>query len=896
MKKDLSLRQTAKIVSQPGGVRGVGMLIEYPAPGPQTMEVRWSTSKPRNETYPPITLVRVFSPSGDLVAFHEFPGDESGIFEADLPIPEGSGGIWRISFSGGRSGDLVEICAPKSDTWGVRGEMGLGVTPEMPRPGYVWVPPSAEGFLVALESGSPRGFRILTEAGEILTEGIREDSPRGIGRVEVDSPELDSVVQVVVPEQFAGGLFFEGVPGLICPTPEAAERLKGGLVESHGIWVGGPLQARARDWMVRQSGEIGNPNLDFSEIDPEALEEPRWDALAYGKYGPINNLGGILEAQNRNLDPSSPWYGISAPDGYLEGEPTWQNFRYTKRLAWMDASAIASAVAFDSEGNPAYGNEELIRRATLFAFFHIASMQGDDLLRDNDLYETTHPIVLTFFIYPGALSQAYWELEPWLSPEVRSIWKQGMMAVGDKSADFTGYMSNQWAHMMRGHLEVFLATGEERFLDYFERMMTAYLEGAHGVNSNFGQHPAGYFLENGGPDGNYDRLNTYCLVSSYWEYQELPEADPEIVDMMREGIEKNLEFRKFFWLPQPSGRLHSPTSMNCRTQGPFAGNGYPGDMMSRSEFPLGAARFDLVKGSEDDEPGEAWTFSYLAKSDGQAVNVIKEGIRRGIHAEAPGKSARGLWLPYLAQAFSLPEKVGAASLPFEENDRVWDLPGLFAWNLNRIYGVVFYEVPGSTRDLGLLAGGGPTVLWSPEVGTFLASMQPSSPVANRAVKNAKDFTFSCVYRETATGSLAYNAQEPVGRAETSGENLTEFVSRLGEDTDLRWNYQEEPDGLRLGVSLETKGSSDDNRLNLPILVSEEARVRISEDRSSLSFHRGSGRVRISWNSDQSGILETSALKEIRRLVIPFPRDGEPLTLQFAVEDEWGDEPQSEAAP
>lgn len=892
---ELPLRQVARIISQPGGVRGIGMLIEYPETGPEAVKVRWTTKKPDNEPYAPVTLVRVFSPQGDLAAWHEFSVESSGTFEKMFPIPEGEGGIWRISFSGGRSGDLVEILAPESDIWGIRGEMVLGITQESPRPGYVWIPPTTKGFIVAAESGRPRGIRITDEEGQIFADEIEVDSPRGIGRLELKSPELNSVVRIEVPNGFTGGLFFEGVPGLICPTPEAAERLQGGLVYSHGMWVGGPLQARARDWMVRQQDLIQRPDLKFPDVDLESLENPRIDALAFGKYGPIANLGGILEAQDRNLDPASPWYGSNAPDGYRKNEPTWENFRYSRRPGQTDASSIAAAVAFDSKVNPGYQNQELIRRATLSAFFQIASMQGDDLLRDSDLYSANHPIVLTFFIYPGALSQAYWELEDGLSPEVKAIWLQGMMAVGDKSADFTGYMSNQWAHMMRGHLDVYLATGEERFLGYFERMMTAYLEGAHGIDSNFGQHPAGYFLENGGPDGNYDRLSTFCLVSDYLDYSELPEANPEVVGLMHDGIENNMEFRKFFWLPQPSGRLHSPTSINCRTLGPLSGNGYPGDMMSYSEFPLGAARYDLVPESEQNKVGMAWTFSYLAKTDEQAVNVIEEGMRRGIDEAPLGKAARGLWLPHLVKAFSYPERVEAALLPFEEKGRVWSIPGLFAWNQNGIYGVVFYEVSGSSRDLGMLAGGGPTVLWSPDVGSFLSSMQPTKPMPNRTVSKPSEFTFSCVYREDDDGSFSYNAQEPVVFTEDEGE-LAEFSSRVGVGSALNWNYETLPDGLEIRVSLEDSENSSEYWLNLPILVSEGAKVSISEDQSSLSFQRNGGEVDFAWNGSVRGMIKKSVLSEIQRLVIPFPKGGEPLVVRIQAGDLPNQFSEMEGAP
>lgn len=884
-KDDFPLRQEGVIRTQPGNVRGFAMLAQYEDGGPGRVWIQRTSTPGRAEPFPPVALVRVIDPEGNLVKWTELTDSQERNTTRIIDIPEGPAGIWRVSFSGGRNGDRIEIGLPQTDVWGVRGEMVLGVTATTPNPSYLWVPPTAERMMVALESGRATGGNLADTSGRPLTSDWEADPARRIGRLVLDTITPDSVVRLTLPSDFRGGIFVEGVPGLLCPTEEAAEILRGGLVESHGIWVGGPLQARARDWMVRYVQDPSFPDLDFSGVDTETLNEPLIDALAFGRYGALNNLGGIIDAQNRNLDPDSPFLGSNAPEDHGVGESSWANFAYERTFSWMDASTLAAAVAFPSAANPVWGNDALVDRATLSAFYHLASLQGDDLLRDSDLWSKAHPMVLAFFIYPGALTQAYWQLEEYLSPEAREIWKQGMMAVGDKSADFTAYMSNQWAHMIRGHLEVYLATGEERFLGYFERMMNAYLDNVHGVNSNFGQHQAGYFLENGGPDGNYDRMNTFCLVSSYWDYRDLPDADPVLVEKMREGIEKNLEFRSFFWLPQPSGHLHSPTAFNCRTTGPIGGNGYPGDMMARSEFPLGATRYQLIPVSES-YPGAAWTFSYLSKTEEQALSVIRQGLREGAYAQPLGKNARGLWLPHLHKAFSLPEKAVPSLLPVHAENKVWHLPGLLAWNRGGIYGASFYEVTDSDRSLSGLMGGGPTVLWSEPVGSFLVSMQPSRPVANREIRSPGDFTFSCVYREDDNGAFAHNGQQPATLSVVKEGRLYRIDSRLGKNgPPVIWEYAPTENGLNLRVRLKETATVDGVFLNLPLYLPGVSDPQGLYKNGAVEYKNNGKGIRISWNETASATFKPSSLKDTHRLVIPLPSDDEPLVVIFSTTEQ-----------
>lgn len=124
---------------QGGQVRGFGMLAKYGAPGPKRIYLKRTAKTPaKPEPFLPVSLARVFDPNGNLAAFYEFTDQTETAAETVLTIPDGPEGIYRVSFSGGREGDVLEIGLPKTDIWGVRGEMALGITETTPKKAYIY--------------------------------------------------------------------------------------------------------------------------------------------------------------------------------------------------------------------------------------------------------------------------------------------------------------------------------------------------------------------------------------------------------------------------------------------------------------------------------------------------------------------------------------------------------------------------------------------------------------------------------------------------------------------------------------------------------------------------------------------------------------------------------------
>ena len=201
-----------------GGVRGFGMLAEFAKKAPAQVVVARRTQASPGEPFTPVALARVFDPKGNLAAVADFTSQEEGTDARVIDIPKGASGVWRVSFSGGRKGDVVEIRLPQTPTWGVRGEMALVVSEGTPKPAYLWIPPTSLKLMMGIESGRYEGIVIEGENGGAISGNPVPEPANRTTTVMVDPVPAGTVCRVVFPEKFHGAIDFEGAPVLLCPT------------------------------------------------------------------------------------------------------------------------------------------------------------------------------------------------------------------------------------------------------------------------------------------------------------------------------------------------------------------------------------------------------------------------------------------------------------------------------------------------------------------------------------------------------------------------------------------------------------------------------------------------------------------------------------------------------
>lgn len=865
------LLQQARIFALGGANRGFGILASYDT-APRSFYLRRLTNRPQKEPYTPICTVRAVAPDGTAVFVKELTEqageDESHVFT--LPAGANQPGIWRFSFAGGRNGDIVEIGLPQTATWGIRGEMALGAGKTLPEILYMYLPPTVKKIFA--EKWGGKGELLVQDMNGNALGTVAPKAGEKRQLLVLENPPAAEIVRIDRTACPGDTLAFDGTPGLLCPSPEAARALAGGTLRSNDLLMAGPLQARIRDHMVALAKQDNAVTLDFPADMPADLANPQIECLFFGKYAPLSSLRDGINKQN--LDPASPWLGT------VDARPdlvSWETFLHPGAQTVFAALCFGNCASVQGRLNPAFGNAALVRRATLAAFYHFASLQGDDVMREGDFAYNSYPVTHAFFIYP-ALSEALHNLKPQLDPQTFALWSEGVQAVGDKLADFQAYQSNQWAHMIMGHLAVYEATGNPRFLGYFERLATAYLDGAFGTAAKFGQHPAGYYLEEYGPDGNYDHLNSYSIVTSYYHYRDLPEAKPELVAKFRAGIEKNLNFKKYFWLPQTDGEIVGPTAMNCRTTANIASPSFPGDHMAYPEFDLAFTRRGMIPLPQKGIGG-AGTFSHLARTDDWARAVIRDFLPKKDNAFQLG-GPNGGWATELKRAFTLPVTARRVTLPHEERQGVWELPGLVAFKTGKLYTVIFYDVAGADpkfRGQGHF-GGGMSAVWTSETGSAINGLIPES----KKVETEDDILFTCVFGEDRNGKLFRSGQERAQLTWIEPGKIFEIAAIVRDvEGKLAWRYEIGEGTVTVRVTFlapEVKRAM----LNIPFHTRGKPTICLQENTVRLQTAAGAVAVELPAGTKAQLVApqDPAGKVPVRNVRVPLPTDGTPLVFTY----------------
>lgn len=856
-----------------GNVRGFGVLAKYGSGGPRkviltrTAGGREIDKKPDYAGFPQIASLKVFDPDGREVVFTDLGKQKSKTQRYEVTIPEGKAGVWRFSVANGLTLDKYTISFPDTKVWGVRGEMALTPGKKFPKKLYMYVPENAKllmiesfgrrDWLKIMRNGKPAGKFKSAKRRSLLT---LKAVPGEI--IEADFSRRDG----------KNALAVDGAPGLWCVTPAAARELAGGCVKAGLFNVAGPYQARLRNKMLSYSAKELEVKLAPRTALPEKIEFPRREALLFGKYGAIESAESAAKAQI--LDKKSPFYGAMEMPADRGKKGDWTQFlNYKSCGLTFVPSSIGSLVTLPAKLNRAYKNPALVRRACLGAFATLSMrLSGDDIVRENDFRVNSYPHIHIFFAYDSLAKGGYY-LSDLLSPDELALWKEGVLRVGDKAASCMGFESNQWAHMMTGHLFAYLFTKEKRFLKYFEVMMTCYLDCTFGVNSKYGQHPAGYFLEEGGPDGNYDHLNMYSLVEALWHYRKLDCADAKLVSKMQKAIARNLEFKQYVWLPSPDGIPGFPNAFNCRTSGSLSSPSYPGDYLASFINPLGYTRWMMIK-MPAEGVGRANNFAHNATTDEWAERLVRAAYSRPA-GNRPVFS--GAWARFIAEVLTegVVEKI--VPLPYESEFELRKLPGFAVWHQAGIYGASFYDVAGSTRKLAGITSGGPIVLWKRSMGCVLGSMRGNIPRGKNVVAKSPDqVTWSAVYGTDENGVFCHSGKEH-NRLSGDAENFSISGDLASDAGTLVWSYSPKADRLELTVKLENSRLSN-TVLSLPFVEAEGRTFKLEDGKLTIT-DKGKHSFTVSFNgkASLSNTLKCGSPYKVRALRIVFDA---PVKLVF----------------
>ncbi|MGN1059628.1 MAG: hypothetical protein ACI4QW_04275, partial [Clostridia bacterium] len=585
-----------------------------------------------------------------------------------------------------------------------------------------------------------------------------------------------------------------------------------------------------------------------------------------------------------------PYYGGTNTDGIkITDYDTWEDFEPPRRWSLTTAASLAAMSSIPTKLNAAYGNRALIDRAVLNAFCHFASMDNQFLIREsngspNQFWPNEH----SFFIYPS-LASCYNLLKDKIDPETQKVFRRALILVGDNLANNINSQTNQWSESIMGHLETYLATGEKRFLEYYERHIAAITnDNVDRATGSYGQHPAGYFMENHGPEGSYQELSMHKVVGSFLYYKNLPEAKPELVEKLTDAIDRAVTFESLFWLPQPNGALVSPNALNTRSTMMLSNQGYPGFTMAATVNPLAAKVLELLPVT----PENVGSVATMPQGGLNKPDVSKSNILQGLAGKNNRWPSRvgfnGFFIPMVYNAYRQPERVAAAgTAPVHETDKIWDLQGLMAFKRGKLYGMTYYDSYCTSPYAAYPAARSPLpfVLWTEKLGAVVLAMNNK----NIAESERPQMGYSGVMLQRADGSWVKTQKEnSTFRWIKEGYEYVAECALPEVNGSMKVRGKITAAGLSLSVTVSAADPLQSAWLSLPINMMLEDAVITGPENGSFTFAANGETLHIDYPETANAyfddfVIDSGTTPKIRALKIELPLYNRPLNLNFYVE-------------
>ena len=902
-KVSISNPQTAYEVYQEGvvkqfvGVAGFGLVARFPG-SPGTIYVSRTTNKPVTEIQmgnpaPPVTFARVIDPSGNAVARCDLDYMENGKMEQLIHLPAGEAGIYQIQIINGRDGDLVSIGVNGCSAWGVRGEFSFCYTQTTPKEGYIYTPRTFRNLSAAANGGT---FSLNTAEGEPVINSSAISRYGMTQGIECSTLQPDSVYMLKMSAGFRGQFAINGVSKIICPTAAMARDLRGNYSEYDGFLFMGPLQARAREQMMKIYERAGG---DFTvQINrPEEMPEV---VNPLAEVGIVSVYDGFIAAMGYNLqdqclDPANPFFGAHVGRDVVNGQKayhtnTWQSYDFDQNYL-ITPKAYAGAVATDSQLNYYYGNQALIDRISL-SYLQAVSVLSEEgcYVYDNGANNSAggYPWVHSNFrMAPWA--EAFYLVKNMLDAETREIVQEGMEIMADKHMVFRGSgATNQWGHGIKLSLYMHMITGEERYHESFKRQIKAY-EDPTVWPEYIGQTAAGYCLEGYGCDGSYQYMNETNIAEFYTRYRELPDQDPETMEILSRSAQRMLEFESKFHMPTPKGLSFSP-SPNHFAARTASSLGYTGGDLGYTlligSHPLARRMWEVIPSPDEYNSDQTFAFgeAHKVNTNEWALNTLHEMWKKyEFTHDYSANRAGNLAYTYELYQKPLPE---AEPLPCEnETSRVWDSPGIMALKHKGIYVTSFYAtaLPSNNVPEKSWMGGGPTIIWDAKAGKTVVSTKHGS-YDKPAAMTASHVNSSCIYGINSAGNLFVSGKERASlQWIEEGKSFEIKGVAAGSAKQVSWRYDLTDEGVNITPSISPMGGGEEYFVNLPIARQKNPEYTVSHTKGALRIEYDGSATVYEWDpSFESTYLEAQNDSDrITRLRIKLKPD-KALTIKLRV--------------
>ena len=846
-------------------------------------------------------IAKVLDPDGNMVGVYPFEWIHTGTESIVMKINCEKSGIYTIQVMNGRTNDYFEIGIKEPVSWGIRAEKRLKVTSTFLKEGYIYTQRTNDYIYVGGSTTHP--IKLLDLDGKTIatsTEVSRRDTKQDL--ITYDA-EPNTVYQLKFDPAFNGMMMTDGFPGVISPTPEMAEDLKGGWFDQDGVVTQGPLQMRAR----KRAVEIAkNENLNVvinkpAEI-PRDIQNPLAEAQMFGVYGVISGVGAACARQI--IDPESKYLGYIVDATIYTGEKelpetSYEACHFDNRM--REHGGMASAISLPFELNFAYGNKALVNRLSLALLHYVVELGEVYEDRQQDFIRSQNSVT-SMFDYDHFI-ESYKACEKFFDTETREILYQAVIAVGNKMSDYPGQgVTNQAFFHATNNLRLYILTGCDptfEFLhDMYKKQITTLMRddiyGWHlPYHRGYGFHE-GHFIENGF-DSSYEYMNREEWVQTYLEYRACKNADPVLVEKMEAITQEMLEFETYFTLPQPGNeKFNLANAFTSRKANEFGSGNQPSYEKLFHDMPIAALRWKFKQ--QGDTLNFSETYPQIINTEEWAWDHIEEFYPAYENYFTPESNRWGNYWPQTTyEAFNAGRVADSSGLElpcFQEDGVKLNTSEVVAVKHKGLYLMNVYQNVHSYRPTYSMVGGAPLMIWSENTGVVERSKKIYGSTEKYITPDEALLMHASVYgmaggqffHSGKEGHEGYGSSEPCTLKWIEEGKKYEISGRIP-DTDIiiTWTYDLTDTGIDMNVKVKGTVDSDSIWLNFPINGQDEkgkTEFDAAAGKLDYIYDGGNGHMRFTWDAaNESKFLDViEESMNLKRLRIKIPTGG--LTMHI----------------
>jgi len=501
-------------------------------------------------------------------------------FETDMPL--GKAGAYQIRVTSGTANTHVTVTLSRPAGYGVSFQNGDYLPwPNQPSRLYAFIPPHAEELNLSFGP-----VRVTNENG-IETINLTGADPSKPAMAPIAGTGV--VWAFDFPNVINWKLRAWGFPVILRPTPEAARAIHASVETlPDGTVVTWKFQARIAELLPKMLDPaiIGTADrlvVPLASRKAEWLKDPVRNQNVLSPYCAYSAVEEAL--RNQNIDPTSHWSGATGSvvgggtGGWIDFEKLMSPLNRWDRLKTidglqsgasprsLDAEGLAFAATLDEPFNPYYGSKALLYRAAAAALRDLMTLGEDEVWRGESSDNDAYPGFMAFALGQKTLP-TYAMVAPLMPPDIRAVWTEGMRHLIDRSyPDGLVSCRNQSSHYLVVYQQFAEGSGDPQ-----------YKEMAHAYAERFiqGLSPAGYAMEQMGPDGTYNGMTHWHMALYYRET-----GDPA----MAEALRKSYQFFNHTVAPEPDGAVIGASNFGHRTAGGFDGEQWGGARGIANDLP-----------------------------------------------------------------------------------------------------------------------------------------------------------------------------------------------------------------------------------------------------------------------------------------------------------------------